>query len=277
MFYGSLTGFGGGGGAPPNFFNDIENAGLTSGLQLCLDAGAAASYDGSAQKWLDLSGNGNDLHRGADDSSATDDPTFNGTSGDLSSAEYFSTDGGDHFSYDDVGSLPSGLNGFHKDNAIFTLLAWWFVPSGGISANTRWFSTGVDGGNTHGIKVGSATDQKPNMGVHNASDHQGGNATATDSLVADAWNFVGLSINEGGSTVCEHYLQGSQNGSDFDINYSSPTTTDSTTIRIFEATSGAEASQSGIRIAGLMVWNGVVLTEANYVTLWNAQKGRFGL
>ena len=98
-----------------NFYQDIVDASLTSGLQLCLDAGSASSYDGSSQKWLDLSGNGQDFFRGADGSATTDDPTFNGSAGGLSSSEYFSLDGGDFFRYDAANT--AAMNGVHHNNA----------------------------------------------------------------------------------------------------------------------------------------------------------------
>ena len=113
-FYGQYTGFGGGGGDEQNFHQDLVDLDLTSNLRLVFDAGSSKSYDGSSQTWTNLVTAEEDAWRGANDSATTDDPTFNGTSGNLSSSEYFSYDGGDHHR---LKSSPTWLDSFHKNNA----------------------------------------------------------------------------------------------------------------------------------------------------------------
>ena len=66
-------------GAAPKFslMTSITDASLTTGLQFCLDAGVAASYT-SGDKWLDLSGNGQDWQMGTSVGSDSEDPAFTG-------------------------------------------------------------------------------------------------------------------------------------------------------------------------------------------------------
>jgi len=98
----------------------ITTAGLTSGLQLALDAGDTNSYSGSGQSWLDTSGNGYDFFRGITGGANSDDPTFNGTSGGISINEYWSFDGDDFFIYDSANE--TWMNNLHKNNAQWSWL-----------------------------------------------------------------------------------------------------------------------------------------------------------
>jgi hypothetical protein len=106
---------------PMNFMEMIQDAGAASGVQLCLDAAALESYNpaSDAQRWKDLSGNGNHFFRGSAVGSGSDDPSFQGTAGDLSGAEYFQTDGNDYFWSE---GTPNYSADDHKDNAAFTIL-----------------------------------------------------------------------------------------------------------------------------------------------------------
>ena len=126
------------------FYNDIDQAGLLTDLELCLDAGAASSYT-SGQKWLDMSGNGYDFFLGSEGASAStgDEPTFTGSAGGLSDSEYFVMDGGDFFSYD-TGTLESWMTDMYKDNATWTVLMWTYGPAGGDGDG--WFGVGFDAG-----------------------------------------------------------------------------------------------------------------------------------
>jgi hypothetical protein len=132
MFYGSLTGFGGGSpaAAPEGFYEDIVDASLDTNLQFCLDAAAASSYT-SGQTWTDMTGQGNDFYRGATASATTDDPTHNGTPGALSSNEYFSFDGGDYFRL--TQSNPSWVNDMHKNNAAWSWILWVYTANVGAT------------------------------------------------------------------------------------------------------------------------------------------------
>lgn len=67
----------------------ITRLNLSSGLKLCLDAGDAASYPGTGQSWLDVSGQANNFFLGANNTVTTDDPSFSGTPGGLTANESF--------------------------------------------------------------------------------------------------------------------------------------------------------------------------------------------
>src|SRR5690349_1915490 len=105
------------------FLTVIQQLGLTTGLKLCLDAGDSASVAvGSQAKWLDVAGNGYDFYRGSSAAGDAAEPTFNGTPGNLSASEYFSSDGGDNFTYDSANE--SWMDNLHKDGAKFTICCW---------------------------------------------------------------------------------------------------------------------------------------------------------
>ena len=260
-----------------SFYGDIVRAGLTANLKVCLDAGSADSYSGSGQVWLDLSGNGYDFNRVADSGIATDDPTFNGSAGGLSSSDYWSVDGGDFFSYDTT--VEGWMSNLHHDSALFTIAFWLYsVGSGGDDDYITTFSGTGRGGIT--IMNPGATNpyfsaQAAGTGIKNISSD-----TAMNN---DAWNFVAISYDEAaGSGGAFHYLNGAYNqhsGSDtFDAAYSgSVDTSAATPMGILARSGGTHIIDSGNLIAGLMVWEGVALTKANLDTLWAAQKGRFGL
>jgi len=112
----------------PTLFAELGTAGVTTNLEICVDAGDSASYS-TGQTWIDrvAGGTGRDLIRGTGVGAEASDPAFNGTAGGLSSAEYFSTDGADRFVIS--GSNPSWINNIHKNNGVFTFALSIYVAS----------------------------------------------------------------------------------------------------------------------------------------------------
>jgi len=275
MFYGSLTGFGSGGSALPNFFNDIENAGLTSGLQLCLDAGAAASYDGTAQSWLDLTGNGYDYFLGVDGSSSSDDPSFNGSAGGLSSSEYFSFDGGDEMRYDT--SNEAWMSNYHQADGEGTIIFWLYAVAA-AGSQTCW-ATG-QGGSHEGFYLTLDANEKMYIQCVNGSIADQDLQNADDAVNTNAWNFLAWSFDESATTAF-FYQNGAINqvssADTFTWSFASPGTGAGQVARIGISTHGQNRFVSGTRLGGMMFWEGVNLTEANLDTLWAAQRGRYGL
>jgi hypothetical protein len=123
----------------------IDDLELSTGLQLCLDAGDIQSYDGSSQTWIDR-GQGNNFFLGTTSGAEASDPTFNGVAGTLTENEYFSLDGGDVCTIAS-GTNPDWLETFHKDNATLTVIC--YVKFGslgtsvGIVGNTGLNTTGT--------------------------------------------------------------------------------------------------------------------------------------
>jgi len=274
----AASGFGSsapGGDPSLGFLNDINQAGLGDNLTMCLDAGAAGSYT-SGQSWLDLTDNNADWHFGANASSASDDPTFNGSAGGLSSSEYMSTDGGDRFR---LHTLPSNMNDWNQAGSVFSFATWWYFTT---DANVVRFIVTLNGSGLAGLSWGfgeGANDRKQFVSVQ--AGH--GGAIGTTDANINAWNFLGLSFDSvTGSGGGFHYLNGAYNqvsSSDtWDATLSGPTASSHTAWGKFCYAEGNAGtfSPSGTRCAGTMAWD-VALTKANFDTLWAVQKLRFGL
>lgn len=131
----------------------IDKLGIGTNLQFCLDSADANSY-ASGQKWLDVSGNGQDFFLGVD-ATTSRDPAFVGTSGARTSGEYFEVDFDDSnpdtseiFQYDTT--TETWMQNIHKDNAAFSFMFWVYGSrsiNGTILAYTA-LTTGIAGGDT---------------------------------------------------------------------------------------------------------------------------------
>jgi hypothetical protein len=140
-----------------NFYQMIQAIGADANLDFCLDAASIDSYIGSGQSWLDLSGNGNNFYRGATVNAEASDPTFNGIAGDLSSAEYFGLDGGDHFNETAAHTFAET---WHKNNGAFTIAGIAQKPTG--STFSPIFSNN-NGFNTNGTYTSLTTSGSSNL------------------------------------------------------------------------------------------------------------------
>lgn len=276
MFGYHVLGFGAGGGAI-GFRADLIALGLTTGLQVCLDAGAIDSVGSASQTtWNDQAPNAYHLYRGADGTATTDDPTHNGTPGALTSSEYWSLDGGDFFRLNQ--SNPSAFNDWHKNNAAFTFLVWMYPQS--------------SGGSLRGI-IGNNADNTSNVGVlwslrgsneHSFEMYNGGSRDiqriADATVSTGAWTMLGVSWDEAGSTGFLYkngnYDQVSASNT-FSAAYSAPSSSSATyTTELGASGNAANKMPSSTRFAGLMIWS-TALSKASIDTVWNRQKTRFGL
>lgn len=248
----------------------IRKLGLGTNLQLCLDAGDAASYT-SGQSWLDLSGNGQDFFLGANGSATATDPTFTGTAGRLSSGEYFSHDGGDYFTYDTTNE--TWMENIHKDNATFTLLCaiYFSNASNNALAGTAGGATAKNGFDWLLLSNGKVYFEV----LSNSVDFSlaATNAVATNG----AWNIVAISVNEATGAGGGIFFANGKSDS-FNSAYTSPTASNAThTMQI-----GAQGDGSllivpnGTRIAAFCGWSRA-LTLAELNALFQALRGRFGI
>ena len=251
-----------GGSLPPTFYDDIVTAGLTTNLQFCLDAGAGDSYT-SGQKWLDLSGNGQDYFLGADGSASSDDPTHNGTVNARTSAEYFTLGGDDWFQTD---SEEVWTDDMRNNSVQKSMMGAYYCPASPGASEGLW-GTGVGGNEMQ-------TDTSANYHWQKGGVAQKAFATA---LSTSAWNIIGLSL--AGTTANESfgYLNGSFNQSGGSDKWTEPVSTAAGSA--MGLCSGRGASRflgSGWRIAGIAFWSGSYLTKANMDTLyalWNMRMG----
>lgn len=246
----------------------IQGLSLTSGLQVCLDAGDAQSYT-SGQPWLDRSGNGYDFNRGATSGSSSDDPTFNGTAGGLSSNEYWSLDGGDDFTYDSANE--TWMEALHKNNAIFTCIA--AVYPGSNSNSQGIFGTT---GNTNSRGVRFQLDATGFLRFRNINISSTViDETSTLSYAASAWQIVGLSLDESNASSGLFFNNGSTDA--FDPTYTSPSSSAAqNTMQIGAYGNDNGQMQSGSRIACFAMWN-VALTSTQIGNIYTALRTRFGI
>lgn len=247
----------------------ISDAGLTTGLKLCLDAGDSASYNPTVQtdKWLDTSGNGYDFFRGTGTGSDAADPTFNGSAGGLSSSEYWSFDGGDYFTYDTTNE--TWMNNLHKDGAVYSMVGMIYRPATGAARGgicTK--ATNATGMQWHINSTGFLQLQVTNGASSVFSQ------LSTAALSTSSWGFYGGAVNEAANTYVRKINGSDESGT---CTYVSPDTANaSDTMRSFYTPGGGIAA-SGTRGGCLAVWEGVALTSTQLTNIYNAIKGRFGL
>jgi len=263
------------GASPPpiGFYADIVTAGLTDGLQFSLDAGAIDSYP-SGNQWLDQSGNAHHFYLGADGSVSGDEPTHNGTPGDLSSTEYWTFSGNDFFRL--AQSNPSWVDDMHQDNAQWSWILWYY----GIAVGTNFYymGTGIGGvGERPSVNHFTNNLERQIVSAFYDTGIAFSPGTHASSLNIGAWNMLGESVDEAvGASGGFHYLNGVE--TPYTSTYSTPSSNPAAyTLEIAAAGNGVKPVETGCRIGGAMMWSGVALSAANFDTIWAAQKGRFGL
>lgn len=244
----------------------LSNAGLTTNLQTCLDAGDSASYS-SGQSWLDRSGNGQDFFRGSGSGSDASDPTFNGSAGGLSSGEYFSFDGGDYLTYDSANE--TWMQNIHKNNALFTLAISFYL--GSLSATQYLMATGNNSASI-GFEMDISTGGALALYILNGS----GTVLHPSSLTisANQWNHYILSIDEAaGGTASHHSINGSITA--FDGTYASPSASSASgTLKLGGRPAASSSLVSGSRIGMLAGWSRA-LSQSETGQLYNFMHARY--
>lgn len=257
----------------------IEAAGLTANLKHCFDFGWQAGYDpaqSDPQKILDLSGNANDFYLGADGSATTNDPTFNGATGGLSSSEYFSFDGGDFFREVSTAAYRQTL---HKNNAIFTGLAAIYIPP--TAGGTLWGNDGsaVPADQT-GVRHAINTSAKQVFVCEN-SQFTCLQMTADAAMATGQWHMLAVTIDEatgaGGGFLWRDGAYDQVGSADtFNATYTSPKASDSpNNFDIGGNSIIADALLSGSRMAFTALWQGGTVDAAGLGELFALLRGRF--
>ena len=274
-----MMGASGGAAASPGFLGDIEGVSLDTNIICCLDAGAEDSYDGSSQDWLDLTETNIDWWRGTNDGAAANDPAFNGTSGNESSSEYFSFDGGDWLT---VKTQPAGFQLWHKDNAEFTAVFWIFIPTGGMN-NSRFISDCTSNAASTGFKFGtegSGTSDDFFCQCLNSttSPPMTGTSSETAHVTENAWNMIAVSIDEAAGAGGSFFYKraGASSTIDtFNAAYASPST-GSATFDMHIGADGGTGSPvvSGTRMAGVFLFS-TNLSQANLDSIYTATNRSF--
>lgn len=277
-----MSGGGAGGGGDQTLLGLITAAGLTTDLFLCLDAGDADCTNGTNQTFSDVSGAGNHFYRGANNTATTDDPTFNGTAGNITATWDF--DGGDIMRLV-AASNPTAIENLHKNNANFTILCGMK-----LGATTTQAVMGTRGGGFvpgFELRIGDSGATMrlgidTGAGSFNALDKTGGSTFGTA-----AFTIWGVSINEaagaGGGFL---YKDGNYNqvsaANTFDATYASPSSSAAGyKMEIGAAGNGAQKVPNGTRIGFVAMWSRA-LSKANLDTLFGATsdiglRARYGL
>lgn len=275
----NLSGFGAGeaedlSGLP--LIDVLTRLNLTANLWFVGDAGDANSAPNGATQWLDTSGGGNDFHRGTTTGGQTTDPTFNGTPGGLSSAEYWSFDGGDFFTYE---ATPPAAVQFQKNGATFTLGCWIYRGTGTVGQRLLAGRGTTSAGYAWNVRPGG-TDS-PQWYVYDNSLATEVIAAADNGVPVGQWSFMGLSVNENGGAVSFHYLNGNYNPvgghNTWDSAYPSPGTADLVDLRIGAYDGTTQPLVNGTRLAQFFIYAGTALTKSDFDSIYNATQGRFGL
>lgn len=248
-----------------SLYTVVKQKGLLGNLMIGLEAGALASWPGSGQKWLDQSGGGRDFFLGVD-GTATSDPTFVGTPGAITLAQYWTSAGTGFFTYD--AANEAWMNSLHKDAALFSAVAVYYAPA--LGANGSLFGTDGNLASKIGFDWGHDTANRLTVFSRNGSGGAPAMTYATPAavVVASAWNVLGLSIDEAGAAGI---LTDNASVFPFDATYTAPSAAAAThTLQIAARGGNAVPNAAGSRMAALLVWNGRALTTAELLSLTSA-------
>lgn len=243
----------------------VQSLGLTTNLKICLDPKNSTSYSGG-QTWSDLSGNSGDFYRGATSGAEGSDPTYD-------SNGYFTSDGGDFFTYT-AGGRPAWMNNVHKDNARFTIAMWLYVTSAGAGSSLGFIG---NSNSVNGFFLGQASGNNVLFIVFHGSG-QAKSLTGPVNVPHNQWALFSVSLDEavgasGASVgVNDQFLNNNST-------YTSPSAVNGTeTLAIGKRHSAYGTNlSSGSRYGMVFFWEGSRLTNTNITNLYNATKGTYGL
>lgn len=220
----------------------VKMCGLSSGLLWALDAGCTASYPGSGQTVTDLSPASNDWFLGTGVGADGRDPAWVGTAGRQSSGEYFEyTPANDDIISHESGTAQAFHSIWHQNNAIFsTIFVGYLVDT---AANQRIWSDRL----TNDAAIFYVDDADYSLEfdcITSAGVDTSSGAFSTAVLDVDAWNVVGMAMDEANTT--SHWLVNESIKTRTDTTYAAPSaTTSSGTLCI-----GGDPSSTADRIWG---------------------------
>jgi len=254
-----------------SLYSIISGLGLTTNLKLCLDAGDSASYDPSIQtnEWLDTSGNGYDFFRGSGTGGDSNDPTFNGTAGGLSSAEYWSFDGADRFTYDTANE--AWMTAFHKNSNIGSMVCMFYNLGSGNSYNHFG-----DTSSSEGFIFSKNSANQLRVFARNSVSSTVYSFVSSATKTTAGWTYMGFGMDEPSNTLVAKFDTANESSG---CTYTAPSSGNAQTRVCIanNATSGGVAYPNGARLACFAAWQGTPLTATNLTDIYNALKGRFGL
>lgn len=266
----------GGGAGGLTLISALSGLGLTSGLQVCLDPGDFESYIGSGQSVLDRSTNNFYFFLGTGSGVQTSDPTFSGPAAYPPSYFVATTESPAQFlSYH--ATNESSFNALHQNGASFSALLLYYRTGAG--------SVDLWGDDPQALANGMGLSYISPPGYVNLQVYSSGtsvsvlDAIATSTLSAGNWYFIAVSVTEavgsGFFYLNGNYLQAS--GADtFDATYLNPSAGNATGGVLRIGQDGGSALAKGNRVSAFALWSRA-LTKANFDSIWNLMRSRFGL
>ena len=195
------------GGGRESLYTTLEGLGKVGYAErIVIDSADANCYPGTGQILSDISGNAQrddyDFTLGFDGSSASDEPTFVGTAGDMSPNTYFSLDGADFFRT--AAGLPGWVQNVSKSSAgVFTvcvMLNYIQDPAQGHQAfmGTNYPTSGYFTGFNFMIEGGSA--YAPSIYIGKGFSASDGFYNVVDNALPNGPHMLALSFNNGSSS-----------------------------------------------------------------------------
>ncbi len=254
----------------------INSLGLSTDLQLCLDAGDKNSYT-SGNKWRDVSGNGNDFFLGSDGATAGEKPTFNGSPGGLSAKEYWSFDGGDFFRYDSANE--TWMNAIHKNSAQYSIFIIHTAAGEVVSSKGVAGTSGAGGSGKLGFALTAISTAGNNMFFNTSAGAAGSdmNSNASDFRLPEDGTLqtLGLSVDEPAGAGGLLWVKDGVSDSTDNATYSSPSASDAShTMEIAARGDGNSPADADYRLVAFAMWQGSVRTLQNFASLHAALGSR---
>lgn len=265
---------------PGSLLHAIYGAGAMTGLHYAADAGDIASFPGGAyQQWDNLALASPDFYLGADGAVDNVNPTFNGTPGARTAAEYFGLDGGDWFRIKDGNT--AAINDLHKANGKWGVYTVVYQPADDADYGLCGDKTNFNANHAGFALYHEQTTRKLGVLVTSAAADQV-NKLSDGALTLNQWTAEGVSIN--GASGGTGFLW--RNGAYLPVGgsntwssaYPSPATTPALypmEIGSFGDNSGR--MKSGSRIAVFAMWAGVAPTKAQFDAIHSALGSRWGI
>lgn len=243
---------------------------LETDLQMHLDIGNIACVSStSTQEVLDLTTNSYDWYLGKTVSASTDDPTINGTPGNLSSSEYLSTDGGDMLRTQAAYS-GSIMRTIGRSGQEFSMEFWLYLTE--ATPRQFLFANLITSGSAKGMRFQVEGDKLEFEAYPLGTAYT---STTTLTSLEDEWIQVGVAGDCNGSGIT-FYLNGATDGTASPNNTGWTSGDSSQQGDIMSWNGNTESLQAGSRIAIVRFYDADI-GSAGFNQNWEAQRARFGL
>jgi hypothetical protein len=259
---------------PGSFWAIAQYLGIDSNMQWCLDAADIASMPSSSdQTWLNRGASSINWIRGASTSASSDDPSFNGTAGDLKASTFFQFDGGDFFlQTNSGGAQPSFMQRIHADNALFAMAFWCtFASIGAINGLIATFDGNASVRGSYLRVTSGATLQ---LLISNASATLALYQESTATIPTGRPVFIAVAVDEAAGTGI-FQINGTQES--FTATYSSPSSgTYGAAIRVGSSSGSSHRFENGNRMHGWWLRESATLTATQLMALYKRSRMRPG-